>query len=491
MAYRGQAELDRFTRALMRRTRIPGLSLGIAQAGRPLVARGYGFRDRERRLPATAATVYGIASITKSFTALAILRLEENRQLKVSDPVVRHLPEFRTPNARWTSKMTLHHFLNHSSGLPPLPSIYYSSGRSLARDPPYDPRVARRVGIDPDHPPLDTYEEVMEYLAHEKYRLLGPPGKYFSYSNEAFGLLGAVIERASGVTYESYLESEVLRPAGMTHSTFDSGIMFRFPEVTTLYSPHRTSAHPRLVPSQDWWEDTSLRACGGLRTNINDLFAYLEIYRTGGRVHREQIVAASSLRKMLRPTIQIRPGTFYGYGIEVHPDYHGNLVVGHDGGLKGVSSEFLVLPRKGIGGAVLANVEGVPSPAVLRAGINQLLGLPLRTPLLATPPRTPPPRSLREYAGWYCSGEGIWAKIRAGPSYLRLDFHGIEVTLKRLQLKPNGKDEFLLRVQGETGLMRFQRDARGRIWAVFLGWRLVRRRRPRDLGKARQARMVW
>lgn len=475
----------------MRRARIPGLSLGIAKNGRPLVASGYGYRDREHGLPATSRTVYGVASLTKSFTALAILRLEENRRLKVMDPVVRHLPEFRTPSARWTSKIKLHHFLNHSSGLPPLPSIYYSSARSLARDPPYDPRVARRVGIDPEHAPLDSYEQVMEYLARERYRMLGPPGKFFSYSNEAFGLLGAVIERASGRTYESFVESEILRPAGMTQSTFDSGVMFRFPEVTTLYSPRRTGARPRLVPSQDWWEDTSLRACGGLRSNVDDLLAYLEIYRTGGRVHGEQIVAPSSLKKMLRPTIQVGFGSFYGYGIEVLPDYYGNLVVGHDGGLKGVSSEFLVVPRKGITGVVLANVEGVPSSAVLRAGINQLLGLRVRTPLHPNPPATTAPRSLREFEGWYCSGEGIWAKFTAVRNRLRLDFHGIEVTMKGLHLKPNGSDAFALRVQGQTGLIQFRRDARGRLWAIFLGWRLLRRRNPRELRKARVFRMVW
>ncbi|MFZ1022628.1 MAG: serine hydrolase, partial [Thermoplasmata archaeon] len=303
--------------------------------------------------------------------------------------------------------------------------------------------------------------------------------------------LGAVIERASGQSYESYLESEILRPAGMAHSTFDPGIMFRFPEVTTLYSPRRTGARPRLVPSQDWWEDTSLRACGGLRTNVDDMLAYLEIYRTGGRVHREQIIAASSLRKMLRPGIEIRPGSYYGYGIEVLPDYHGNFVAGHAGGLKGVSSEFLVIPRKGIGGVVLANVENAPSAVALRAGINQLLGLPIRTPLRAIPSATAIPRSLREYEGWYCSGEGIWAKIRAVRRHLRLDFHGIEATMKGLRLKPNGNDSFVLRVQGQSGLIQFKRDERGQLWAAFLGWRLIRRRNPRELARARTSRMVW
>jgi len=350
--------------------------------------------------------------------------------------------------------------------------------------------VARRVGIDPDHRPLDTYEQVLEFLATERYRMLGPPGQHFSYSNEAYGLLGAVIEGASGRTYESYVEEEILRPAGMLRSTFDTGIMFRYPEVTTLYAPRRTGRRPRLVPSEEWWEDTSLRACGGLRTNLEDLLRYLEIYRTGGRVGKERIVTPGSLRKMLRPTVPIGPGAFYGYGIAVRPDYHGTLLAYHDGGLKGVSCAFAVLPERGIGGAVLANAEQVPSPTILNAGINQLLGLPLRTPFFDRPTRSGSVRPLREYAGWYASGEGIWAQVRARRDLLQLDYRGIEATARGLRFRPVGDDRFV-QVGGAKASLVFVRDARGRIWAVIEGWRLIRRRTRKELSRAARGAMVW
>lgn len=475
----------------MRRWNIVGMSLGVAKAGRPTLARGYGFRDRERKLPATPATVYGIASMTKSFTALAILRLEEHGLLRVNDPVVRYLPEFRTPNPRWTSRIHLEHFLNHTSGLPPLPSIYYTSARSLARDPPYDLRTARRVGVDPSHRPLDTYEDVMEFLATERYRLLGPPGRHFSYSNEAFGLLGAVVERVTGRSYESYLEEEILRPAGMRHATFDTGVMFRFPEVTTLYTPPPGRGGSKRIPSQEWWEDTSLRACGGLRTNIEDLFSYLEIYRTGGRVGRERIVSEASIQRMLRSTTFVRDGVYYGLGIALRPDYHGTLLAFHGGGLKGVSSEFAVLPKKGVAGAVLANVQEVPSATVLHAAVNRELGLPLATPFYDLPASVPARVPLRDYAGWFCSGEGIWAKIAARRDHLRLDFRGIEHTGRGIRLDAIGNDTFLVRTPGERGSMRFVRDDRHRIWAAFIGWRLLRRRSPSEVPRASRGRMVW
>jgi CubicO group peptidase (beta-lactamase class C family) len=485
-------DLDRFAERFRRANRLPGLAVLLARNGRPLLSRGYGFRDVAARLPVTPRTVFGVASITKSFTALAILRLQEDGRLRVADPVRRHLPEFRTPDPRWGRRIRLSHFLSHSSGLPPLPSIYYTSGRSIARDPPYDPRVARRVGIDPDRPPIDTYEGLLEYLATEKYRLLGPPGAQFSYSNEAFGLLGAVVERASGRTYESYVEEEILRPAGLRSTMFDTGIMLRQPEVTTLYSPARTGGGRRLVASQDWWEDTCLRSAGALRTNLEDLGRYTEIFRTGGRVGRERIVSAASVAAMTRPRVPIAHGGAYGFGLFVQADFPGGPIVYHSGGLKGVSSIFFVQPRTGIATAALANLELVPSGSVALAGVNLLLGRPAKEPLRRIPESGPPRRSLREYAGFYCSGEGIWARFRTAGRGLRLDFIGIELTFRNVRLRPIGGDEFAAGPRGRpTWWIEFRRDRAGRVGSVHLGGRIVRRRRPAELRRARSGGMVW
>jgi len=483
--------IDVLAERVRRRAKIPGLSLGLVDHGRPVVAKGYGFRHREAKMPATRRTVYGVASVTKSFTALAILRLEEEGRLRVNDPVVRHLPEFGTPDPRATRKITLHHFLTHSSGLPPLPSIYYASARSLAAEPPYDRRVAKKVGIDPDHAPIDTYAGMLEFLRTEPYRLLGPPGAQFSYSNEGFGLLGAVIERASGRTYESYLEEAILRPAGMSRTTFDSGIMYRFPEVTALYSPKWDDPRHRLVRCEAWWEDTCLRASGALRTNVDDLLAYLGIYLSGGRAGRERIVSRRAIDRMLSPHIAIVPGLYYGYGISVRPDHHGLLVASHDGGLKGVSAKFTIVPKKQLAGAVLSNAEQVPAAKALDGAINLALGLPESTPFVDRPVRGPRPRSLREYAGWYCSGEGIWAHVTPRRAALRIDFRGIEEVRERLLVRPYGSDVFELRKGGEVGWLRFRRDRRGRIDSAFFGWRILRRRRPSELKLARAHRMVW
>jgi len=483
--------LDRTIERGMARAKTPGVSFGLIRPGHEPFAKGYGYRDREAKLPATPRTVYGIASVTKSFTALAILRLAEHGRLRVSDPVVRHLPELRIPGASARHPIRLHHFLTHSSGLPPLPSIYYTSMRSVRRDPPFDPRVAKRVGVDPDHAPLDTYEQLMRYLSEEKYRLLGRPGQFFSYSNEAFGLLGAVIERASGRRYESFLEEEILRPAGMSSTIFDTGILFRQPEVSTLYSPRWTGKRHSLAPSQEWWEDACLRGAGALRSNVVDLLRYLQIFLHQGRVGREQIVSASSVAAMTRPHVPVGGGVHYGYGLAVRPDYHGTLLVAHSGGLKGVSSFVAAAPRRGVAGVVLSNADGAPVPRLLAAGVNMALGLPLRTLFEEIPKRTPIRMPLSQYSGWYCSGEGIWTEIRPRKDHLRLDFRGIELIGKNLKMFPAGNDQFVVRHQGQSAVFRFLRDDSGRVESIFLGWRVIRKRRAAELGRAARGKLVW
>ncbi|HXW67393.1 MAG TPA: serine hydrolase domain-containing protein [Thermoplasmata archaeon] len=491
MAMREPAPLDLFASRLMRRFRIPGLSLGISRNGRPILSRGYGWRDRELRRPASSKTVYGIASITKSFTALAILRLEEEGLLRVTDPVVRHLPEFRSPNPRWTAKISLHHLLTHSSGMPPLAGTYLSQLRSRARDPSFDARSVRRVGIDLEAGPLDSFEQLLEYLTTVRYQPIAPPGHQFSYSNEGFMLLGAVIERSAGRTYENYLDEQILRPCGMRHTTCDAGIMLRYPEVTTLYSPQRIRSRVRMVPSQNCGMAGILRPAGGLLTNIEDLLRYLEIFRTGGRAGRERILTPKSVSKMLRPAIPIDTDRFYGYGIVVRPAYHGHLVAYHGGGTKGVSSEFAVVPRKGICGAVLANVERVPSFNVLFAGINRQLGLPMSTPFFETPSVVSRAGPLAEFEGWYWGGDGFKCNVRAGRRELTLRFWELDGNTHVVRAAPCGTDRFLIRLFGLPWTIRFVRDASKRVSAVFVSYWWYRRRTEQEVRHGRRNRFAW
>jgi CubicO group peptidase (beta-lactamase class C family) len=465
--------------------------VGLVERTGARLTRGYGFRDVAHRRPATSRTVYGLASITKSFTALAVLRLQELGALRVHDRVTRHLPEFRTPDPRQTAKITLHHLLTHSSGLPPLPSLFYLWSRSERLDPTYDPRVAQRYGIDAGRPPIDSYEQLLEFLGSEPYRLTGPPGRYVSYSNEGYCLLGAIIERASGRTYESFVEEEILRPAGMGSTTFDPGILIRFPEVTTLYSTDWQREGGRPVASQDWTEDGCARPTGGLRSNVEDMLRYAEIFLRQGRVGRERIVSSESLSAMLYPHVEPSPGNFYGYGIAVLPDYHGKLLAWHTGAKKGVASAFAVVPSAGVGGVVLTNRIGAPADQALEATVNSALGLKPDTPFSPVPEPAAVIPSLTEYGGWYCSGESNWYKISPKRSTLHVEDRGLPPRSSGFNLRPAGNDNFVTEGTGRPMWVGFLRDRRRRIVGMSMWFRFVRKRNPLTLAAARRGRMVW
>lgn len=485
------ASFDRRIRRLVRKADTPGLSVGLVERNGSHLTRGYGFRDLAHRLPATSRTVYGLASITKSFTALAVLRLQELGALRVSDRVTRHLPEFRTPDPRQTAKITLHHLLTHSSGLPPLPSLFYLWARSERLDPTYDSRAAQHFGIDPSRPPIDSYGQLLEFLGSEPYRLTGPPGRYFSYSNEGYCLLGAIIERAGGRTYESCVEEEILRPSGMQSTTFDPGILIRFSEVTTLYSTDWRRKRGRLLASQDWTEDGCARPAGGLRTNIEDMLRYVEIFLRQGRVGRERIISSESLSAMLYPHVELAPGSFYGYGIAVCPDHHGKLLAWHTGAKKGVSSAFAVVPSAGVGGVVLTNRVGAPADQALEAALNPALGLKPNTPFYPVPEPATVTSSLTEYQGWYCSGESNWYKITPKRSALHVEDRGLPPRSSGFNLRPTGNDNFVTEGGGRPMWVGFYRDRRRRIVGMSIWFRFVRKRDPLILAKARRGGMVW
>jgi CubicO group peptidase (beta-lactamase class C family) len=481
---------DQHVRRWIRRSKVPGMSLAVVERGRPTLTRAYGYRDSKARLPATARTIYGLASITKSFTALAILKLEEEGKLSTRDPIVRHLPEFGTPDPRASRRISIHHFLTHTSGLPSLASTQYAAARALARDPSIYSRITRRVGFDPDHAPIDTYEQLMEFLRTTRYRLLGPPGRYFNYINEGYGLLGAVIERVSGRTHESYLESEILGPAGMRSTCYDLGVLFRQPEVTTLYSPKRTGARRGLAASQDWWDAACIRACGSLRSNVEDMARYVQIFLNNGRVDGERIVSAGSIRKMTSPHVELTPGSYYGYGLSVRPDYHGTPLVFHGGADPGISAFFAAVPRRHLGGVVLANLDGVSTELALMPEINARLGLPPETQWEEVPRTIKRKVPLREYEGWY-GCPGVWFEVKAVRNALWFDFHGTQGKLRGLRLLPAGHDRFVFRFGGQKDQVRFERDARGRLWALFGFGIMIRRRAPTDFRRAGRGTVVW
>lgn len=271
---------EEYAEQLLAEANAPGAAIGVARGGKLLYQKTFGYRDRENGLPLSADTVFGIASITKSFTCVAIMQLQEAGKLSVHDPVVKYLPELRAGDEELTKRITIHHFMTHTPGMAPLPFLDKAMKRSMEQDPAI-------AGTEAEEelkklPYLDTYEEVLQAIAAFDAKPLGEPGEVFSYNNDAYGLLGAIIERVSGQTYEQYVTKHILQPLGMQRTVFDVEALADKDDVTILYTNKKLDGENQVIAAPHWHDAPAMRAAGFLKSTVNDLLAYLEVFRTNG-----------------------------------------------------------------------------------------------------------------------------------------------------------------------------------------------------------------
>ena len=433
-------EVRDFVRGLMARQDVPGLAVAAARDGEEIYAEGFGLREVGGADPITPDTIFGVASVTKGFTALAIMQLAEAGKLAVDDPVVRYLPAYRTPDPDAARATTLHHFLTHTAGLPPLPSRFFALARAAAGDP----FAATKPDWVADHAPLDSADDLLRYIAGLDFALLGPPGAQYSYCNEGFALLGAIVERTSGQPYAEYVQEHILDPLGMTRSTFDGAALADLSDVATLHVAREEGGQRIVVAAPQRTYVPLWYPAGGLNTTVRDLLRYLEIYRTGGTSGGVSLLSAAGIARMTAPhTPGGSPRADYGYGLGVNRDYHGMTVIQHGGGSKGIAAQVIVAPEAGYTGAAIANLAEVPADRAALAPLNCLLGLPADTKLAEYGTATYPPEQLRRYAGTYRGGEGQHLVATLEDDELTWSLSG-----KELRARPVGDHGFVLTIPG-------------------------------------------
>lgn len=449
--------------------RIPGLAAATAARGRVRLAEGFGHRDQAAGLPVTPDTLFGVASVTKSMAALAIMQLQDGGRLDVHQPVRRWLPELRGPNPDWMKAMTIHHFLTHTSGLPGMRPMFHARAGSIRRDPDW-----RRLGLvaDPHRiKVIQTYQELMELMAETEYELLGPPGTCFNYSNEAYGLLQGIIERASGRPFLEYMQERILDPLGMERSTFRVADLPRMAPVTELYAAEVVDGRPEPFHSPAWWDTGLMYTNGALKSTVLDLLGYLEVYRCGGESEGGQIVSGRAIAQMTAPQVTMPNGAHYGYGLQVDPDFPGGPLIGHSGGIKGVSAHIQVAMGAGLTAAAIANLNSFPVEPVTQGLINLQTGRPWEAPAGEPVFAELDVAAAADLPGTYRSQEGVGARVDLADGQLLITVGGLA-----LPARPCGPDQFLLE---QTGLrVRFMRSPAGTVSALFLGARVL----PKLLG---------
>src|SRR5262245_37169386 len=336
-------------------------SVLVARGGDLLFSKGYGSANLEWEIPDTPSTKFRLASVTKQFTAAAILILEERGKLKVEDPVKKYLPD---APAAW-DKMTIFHVLTHSAGLPNFTSF-------------------------PDYPSSEPFPTTPEKLV-ARFRdkpLEFEAGERMSYSNSGYVLLGYLIERISGQSYEKFVQENIFTPLGMKDSGYDSNSAV-IARRAAGYAPG-----PNGPVNAGFIHMSVPHAAGALYSTTEDLLRW-EQGLFGGKV-----LSPASLQKMTTPF-----KNDYAFGLQVHT-VNGRKMIDHGGGIEGFNTELAYYPEDKLTVVVLGNLNGNAPPQI--AGLLASLAHGETVTLQSERKEiTVDPKVLARYVGVYQMGPGV------------------------------------------------------------------------------------
>ncbi len=316
-------------------------SVLVVRGADTLLKKGFGSADIERHVPNSPSTKFRLGSVTKQFTAAAILLLQERGKLQVDDPVKMYLPD---APAAW-DHITLFNLLTHTSGIPSFTGFAeYKASEATPTTP------AQLVARFRDKP-LDF-----------------PPGTKWSYSNSGYALLGYLIERLSAKSYAQFIQDNIFRPLHMKDSGYDSNTQV-IERRALGYTP---GPDGKPVPA-GYIDMTIPYAAGGLYSTVEDLLRW-EKGLFGGK-----LLSAASLKQMTTPF-----KNNYAFGLSVTAESNGTQVIGHNGGIEGFNTTVAFAPSKELAIVVLANLNG-PAADDIAAELKRIA--------LHIPPKTATPGS--------------------------------------------------------------------------------------------------
>ncbi|WP_041075583.1 serine hydrolase [Thermotoga caldifontis] len=335
------SKLEDFILEKMRQTKMPALSIALIQDGQIVYKRGFGFRVLETYAPADENTVYGVGSITKSFTALAIVKLAEEGKIDLEKPVEEYLPIKLRP---FGEPVRVKHLLYHASGIP---SLGYAEAF-----------IDGAFGLGDGWLPVKDPQDVLLFAKDAESWAFTKPNERFFYSNSGYVMLGKIVSTVTGMSYEEYVKRYILEPLGMTRSYFSRDEVEKDPNVAAGYVLDPQGHHVRKPFPYGISSD------GGLLSNVMDLSRYLIFYMNGGEFEGKRIVSKRSIETMVTGHIPAPWESFgdetYGYGWIVHPNFLGERLIEHSGSVLIYTGFVGYVPERKIAVAVLSNCAGYP-----------------------------------------------------------------------------------------------------------------------------------
>ncbi|MGE5653175.1 MAG: serine hydrolase domain-containing protein [Bacillota bacterium] len=335
------AKIDAYVAEMVKQSGIPGAALALVKGDQTVFSKGYGVSNLALNSPVAADTAYGIGSITKSFTALAILQLRDQGLVDLDAPVQCYLPWFRVADEQASRQITIRHLLNHTSGLP-------GNSHGLVWN---DPAVIR-----------PSIEQAVRALKDVKLR--HPVGSSFEYANMGYATLGLVIEKLSSQRYEDYLQRQILDHLGMRRSTADNDRAAALADTAKPYwwpfgrlsqSPLRMGEY--MAPAGDMF-----------LSSANDMARYVRF-----QLGYQNLISASTLAEWHNGGVAVDPQSgSYQMGL-FNSTLHGHKLVQHGGDATGSSAIMMLLPDDDIGVVLLMGASAPQTPFSIGTGVLSII----------------------------------------------------------------------------------------------------------------------
>ncbi len=302
----------------------PGISVAVAHKGKTVYAKGFGYADLEKKIRATADTKYRIASISKMFTAVAIMQLQEKGRLKLSDPISKYLPWFEGKNEVGNlNKITIKQLLSHSSGI-------IRDGRSGCWE-------------------NDKFPKSLERITGPDDVIFKSPAR-FKYSNHGYAILGEVIKEVSGIPYGEYVKKFVTKPLSLKNTS---------PDLPSKSQKNLAKGYTRFVPGQKITAfkhvpTNAYASATGFVSTAGDVAKFLSFLVSKNST---KVLSYKSKKAMMRPWATNNKDTKYGFGMELDR-VSKRWVVGHSGGFAGFILEAVADSKNELVAVVLTNRLG-------------------------------------------------------------------------------------------------------------------------------------
>src|SRR6266568_2649905 len=324
------AGFDAFMEKTLKDWNAPGIGVGIIVSDKLVFAKGYGYRDYEKKLPITANTMFPIASNTKLFTAVAAGFLVEEGRLTWDQPIRESVPTVNFYNNYLNNTITLRDMLSHRTGITRHDSIWYKS----------------------DYSTKELFER-LRYLEPKEQ-----PRQLFLYNNMMYAGVGYTIQLQSGKPWGQFVREKILQPLEMNHTVYSISDMLKQPDYGVPFTEKRDSMELYKIP---YYEDTEgLAAAGAIISNIEDMSHWLIALMNNGQYNGKQVLPSKVLQATLEPAIalpnaagQVRGwwevlNQAYGMG-RWTASYRGHLIAFHGGDLPGFHSQISFMPNEHIG----------------------------------------------------------------------------------------------------------------------------------------------